>query len=434
MDLRRLFPVATALSGLLFVLSTLPSYAFQAPPAGGYKVEDAKEPKKDDLRIFTSALRSGQFSQEEQPIIESVTKYSIAEFTLPHNLSVLPKKRAELKTRLKIASNAELPDAHKYLRVAVRTGMMRLCGPEYHPFVRVNAMLVLAELNEKEATTDNKEPPKGDVETLKFMIKAADDPKQLEAVKAAAMMGIDRQARLLAEAAKRPDGPVLKDDRLANDTLKLAIEMVKPSHHEWLRRRGVALIAALGLVGKEAESPKLLQQLMANPKESLTMRCAAARAFGSLDFTSGPRIPFNTAILQMAHLSFEVLDKTKPKTGWIPEEMYNTEAHLRDLEVGLRGRPDPTPSFQERPPDRGMTLVLTGQEDPQRKLLDETLGKLAPIAKLVYSGAAGRAQELETAVGALETWVQAHPLEAKPDADKTADAPKKSDASSVAKP
>jgi|GEM_PF-4198661 len=420
MNAFRLLFVALVLSCLVAMDSRA---ADVTPPAGGFKVEDAKEPKKEDLRNFIPTLRAGQIPEEETAAFDGIVKFYVAEFTLPSNVNLLPKKRYDLKTKLKTASNAPIADAHKRLRTLVRTGMMRQCGPEYHPFVRVNSMLVLAEMNEKEAPPDNKDPPIVDLDTLKFMIKAVEDPKQLDAVKAAALMGIDRNARL-----------GIKDERVAADVLKLAIEISKPNNHEWLRRRGVMLIAAQGLVGKNAEAPKVLQELIANPKEPLALRCAAARAFGSLDFSTGPRIPFTLPILQLAHLSVEVLEKTKPKTGWNAQEMFATEAFLRDIEIGLRGRPDPQPSFQEKPPDRGMLLVLTGLEDPQRKLLDEFASlKFAPVAKIVYAFQPDKEKDLEVLISQLISWAQAHPTETgKPPADKTA--AKDNGASTVAKP
>ncbi len=419
MNAFRLLFVAMALSCLV---ATVSRAAEVTPPAGGFKVEDAKEPKKEDMRSFVPTLRAGQIPEGEAAAFDGIVKFYVAEFTLPSNVNLLPKKRYDLKNKLKTASNAPIEDAHKRMRTLVRTGMMRQCGPEYHPYVRVNSMLVLAELNEKESPSNNQDPPVPDLETVKFMIKAAEDPNQLDAVKAAALMGIDRNARL-----------GIADERVAADVLKLALEMAKPGNHEWLRRRGVMLIAAQGLIGKNAEAPKALQQLMSNSKEPLALRCAAARAFGSLNFKSGPRIAFIPAILQMAQLSSEVLEKTKPKTGWNPQEMLAAEAFLRDIEIGLRGRPDPQPSFKENPPDRGMLLVLDSV-DPQAKLLEEfTSLKFAPVAKLVYAFKPENEKDLEVLISQLISWTQAHPIEtAKSPADKTA--ANDNGANAVAKP
>ena len=157
---------------------------------------------------------------------------------------------------------------------------------KFHPAVRVNAMLMIGELNAVEPLGGKPPEPLPEARTL--LMKNAEDPKQIEAVKVAAVVGILRHLTLGAidetEQQKQLDPLMLK---LLKSPLP---EGQSAEGHAWLQTLAGQVLSRSGSVGAGGEVAVALAALVGDKKAPLDFRCLAARELGRLKYANGPYV------------------------------------------------------------------------------------------------------------------------------------------------
>ncbi len=168
-------------------------------------------------------------------------------------------------------------------------------GNSYHPAVRVNAMLMIGELNRVE------QPPTPLPEALDVMIAAVQSPKLSDAVRATALVGIKRHV-----VAGISDEEVRK--KLTAALLKVAADDLPAGAtrdgREWILRQALEILGRSGSVGENNAVFTLLAKTLSDAKLPLKIRTAAAESLGRLNYSGATGInPADVAAIlgQLAH-------------------------------------------------------------------------------------------------------------------------------------
>jgi len=224
-------------------------------------------------------LRGGEIPADQQEMFERYFKeYEIGRWTQPDQLHQLPARRKELTNALK---TAKISSAHDQLVALALDFLGTLAGePKRHPAARFNAMMAIGELNQREA--DGGEGPQPLPEALPLLLGTFTDANQIDALRVAALLGLYRHALIgIADAQFR-------DNQLIPAMLDLAqaktVAGRAPEGHAWMRVRAIDTLGALGAVGQQNAVADALAAIVADRDEDLLVRCAAARALGSLTY------------------------------------------------------------------------------------------------------------------------------------------------------
>jgi hypothetical protein len=181
------------------------------------------------------------------------------------------KMRENLKR--KYADAAKGAQVHEELNNLTFEFMDSVANDNYHPLVRVNAMLMIADLNE---TDPNGAPWKN---ALPALLKAASDPKMIDGVRVEALRGLERHAKSGITPALR--------GQVTTAMLAIIGQHIPPAGrtqdgHDWICRRAIDVLAALGDAGPNDAVPQSLVAIVNDSAASVSIRCAAAEAIGML--------------------------------------------------------------------------------------------------------------------------------------------------------
>ena len=149
--------------------------------------------------------------------------YFLPRWSLVRNITSLPDYRHQLRNNFQKAKGRAV---HNHLNALVLAFMSKLAAGNFHPAVRVNAMLMIGELNDVESVGGTAAVPMA--EALNVLIGAVESDKVPDAVRAAAMVGILRHA----EAGIRDE-----DARRSTAAAMLRLTAAAPPRHRRARPR-----------------------------------------------------------------------------------------------------------------------------------------------------------------------------------------------------
>jgi len=173
------------------------------------------------------------------------------------------------------AAKATNAAAHDALNNVTLEFMDAVTNDNYHPVVRANAMLMIGDLNE----SDPNGPPWK--KALPSLLKAVSDPKMIDAVRIEALRGLVRHARSGVDA--EPRGQVIRA-MVAIIGQHTAPAGRSQDGHDWICRRAIDVLAALGDAGANNAVPQALVAAVNDGAASISVRCAAAEALGKVKF------------------------------------------------------------------------------------------------------------------------------------------------------
>ena len=237
-------------------------------PAGGYRELSVNSSKRLLLNKIKPLLREGDFGEKEEALFDDYFyRCAFPEWSLVAKRADLVNLRHRHRILLK---NAKNPPAHKYLNKITLNFMSILASTEkgnFHPASRVNAMLLIGELNDVE---DSK-APRPMTAALPKLIATVNDPKQLDAVKVAAIVGIIRHGQ--SKAITTPGA------RSAVGRPMLNLVQSKTAD-AWMRGQAAEVLGMLG----SAAVAKDLAAMAGDSSLLFSARCTAARALGRLNY------------------------------------------------------------------------------------------------------------------------------------------------------
>ena len=215
---------------------------------------------------------------------------------------------------------------------------------DYALVTRFNAMSMLADLNQVENVdtlgrgTIVPLPAAFPVLLAAFQADEADMP---DAVRVAALQGLQRHAGGTGFNQQDQLRPIV----LAELKKKTVPSTRSREAHDWVRMLLVRTLAAMEQVGDQSEVVQALLTVVEDAEgESLGLRCEAARAFSTLDFSNQQNTDFARIAKSLGQLALEIMQRQDTS-------QRRRRALLDDVRTGLAG-----PAVD----DRGAALPITG--------------------------------------------------------------------------
>jgi hypothetical protein len=258
---------------------------------------------KKDLNKINVMLMAGRFdSADNQALFDKFYQdYFLARWTEVKTIANLPAYRKELRnSHLGKKSSGGGAQVHDHLNELVLDFMNKLANGPYHPAVQVNAMQMIGDLNSVES------PPTPLPEALGVLIAAVENTKLPEAVRVAAMVGIERHV-----ASQIRDEDVRKT--LTNALLKVATtdppQDDADAAREWILVQAVETLGRLGSVGENSAVFNALAKTLANSRLSLYTRGVAAGSLGLLNYSDAAGINPVDAAAQLGQFLMDACDE-----------------------------------------------------------------------------------------------------------------------------
>ncbi len=252
------------------------------PGKGGYREISVNEELRRKTRLEVQRmLRAGEVAEGDRATFEQYYKdYGLARWTKADHLSEVRDYRKELRNELRLASGTA---AHDALRALAFDYLRQMAANEqFYPASRCNAMLCIGELNAEEAPSVS-DAPEPFPEARPMLLAALTDADQHDAIRFAAMLGLYRHAQIGIGDAQ------FRNEELVPALLTLAQTKTAPGRspegQAWLRARAIDTLGALEDLGPQtAAAVDTLTAIVDDHEDDLLVRCAAAKALGSLTY------------------------------------------------------------------------------------------------------------------------------------------------------
>jgi hypothetical protein len=171
-----------------------------------------------------------------------------------------------------------------YVNSLLLKGCTAILRGNYPPASKINALLLIGELNDSDATNNVKPLPGA----LPVLTMALNVPERMDYLKPPAMVGLKRFAQERAI-------PPAEAPKLQEALLKLVNQQDAPpgrtaSAHSFLRRSAAEVLAAMGDPGPDNRVLKALAGIAADPNARLSLRCSMARQIGELKFPPDAKV------------------------------------------------------------------------------------------------------------------------------------------------
>ena len=253
-----------------------------------------------DMKVAAVLGNRESIAEEEtrNEIDRYYQRYVFARLTHPEGLTEWPETRKRFQ-RL-IFPNTVPPEAHDHFVTMAFKVMSVIVKGDYHPAARYNAALFIGDLNNQEAVVAgeaaNRHAEVPYIDGLTFLLAELANPQQLDAVRAACLVGILRHVKIDAQqipenrrlVAKSPDVKNIGETRIVDAMLDLISKKDPPEGrsrggHDWLRRRAAEILGFLSPVADNGRVLAKLDELVGDNAEPIPLRCSAAEALGRLN-------------------------------------------------------------------------------------------------------------------------------------------------------
>lgn len=350
-------------------------------------------------------LRDGNFTavaNGQQVFQDYYEKYFFPSWTKAANRSKLQQLRSQLiVSDLGNAARNGGPPRDLLVQTAFNVLSGYVQNDQLDPAVRVAALLSIGDLNAQERPTGGgMQPPTPYPPALSFLINISKDPNQSDALRLAALIGLERHC-----GCGISDGNV-RDTQVIPLLLQIATEKDTPANkdpkiHEWFRVRAIDILALLSQPGANAQNVQTLLNMVADQNESSRVRLAAAKALGSFDYSKVQGIDLMTIpqglgkmVLELCIADIQVvsqsgaIDKLEPKK--VAQYVGAAQQGLRSVRQFYAGKPE----------DQSIAKL--------NRALDEITKTLTDSAE-AYNPSMELARLLPTALTSLSTALQGLP-------------------------
>jgi hypothetical protein len=208
----------------------------------------------------------------------------------PGQLPELAKLRRELMRDYfnRIKNETASLQVRDHLNKLTLDYMRKFAANNLHPAVRYNAMLIIGDLDARaEDTVGDRKPAEPMFEALEVLQTELTSPTQIDAVRVAALLGLQRHAkqnRLRPADKQWTEGQMTA---LSGKIGPIAAAQKPPAGrsvdgHVWMRRLSLETLAELAAARPMPAIATLIDRIISNPSEPLDLRIAAAKAQGML--------------------------------------------------------------------------------------------------------------------------------------------------------
>jgi hypothetical protein len=343
--------------------------------SGGRETEALKGIARKVTQINNGEL---PLAQEESVYDKYYTMYLFAKMTQTDEKSLanLPRERTALMRNH--IRNIRRQEVHDHLVQLTFRSMKDIATKNYHPAARYNAMLIIGDLNSKEPVLGaSASLPLPYAEARDLMIAELLNPKQIDAVRVAALLGILRHVDINAHSTQQYPAAVRQG--IVNQILPIALDRKIPADrseegHAWIRGRALEILAALGQAGFDNRIVQAINTIVADPKETLSVRIAAASSLGRLNLSAGANVSGEEIARNLANLAVQ---GTRELLAQLDEEIAYEKEQQR---LAGGGVVSPTYSFESgRGPgfggSGGVPLSPKMQKQEERMLMTQRVVK-----------------------------------------------------------
>ena len=302
-----------------------------------------KDPVNPQARALSASARrcvnnAGLYSTERPRVKQYFEQYYLPSMTdpAPQALGKIGKLHNDLfgKYIWPAASQAMQRDLTEWI---VNFAKGKLLSTEYHPAVRVNAVLMLGKVDAAYSVNGGDPKPLPEATNLLIQIvgKTKSDPRITPALCSAALQGLERHARF--HAGLPPEQVEKLSKALAYIVrLKKPLAEMDQEVHYWMQRQAASGLAALGTPGPKGSSLAALVTLASNKKMPLNDRCHVAAMLEKISL-EGLNIKGKSIVEPIVRLTADVAEAAEEEV----EEFREKNARgrrMRDEEEGLNRR------------------------------------------------------------------------------------------------
>lgn len=275
--------------------------------------EYAEMPVSEDLKKSTGTineiLSKGRFgdSAERDLFDDYFQKYFLARWSRikgpKGDITNFPKERRDFHNCL-VRQRGGVTEVHDHLNELALDFMKKLVvGKDYHPAVRVNAMLMIGELNRVEQTGGQDAVPLPEAFTI--LLKAADGASFPTGIRAAAMIGILRHAKagIQDEDIRRSLGATMVKLVTADRPTGAAAP-----GHAWLVAQCAETLGVLGSMGENNAVFPALIKTVADNKLPFFARSAATVSIGRLSYSANAQINLVEAAVILGEYASDICE------------------------------------------------------------------------------------------------------------------------------
>jgi len=257
---------------------------------------------------------------------------------------------------------------------------------DFHPAVKLNAMLVLGDLNDVQPRGRVEAKPR--VNTQRDLIAYLESPEKLsETLLVGALSGLQRHAHDALDPNRKA--------RIAKVVANLADAKTVSGRNAaaglWIRRQAIDLLGQLGLAGERNIYVGKLYQIIRNQQNPLAIRVAAADALRKIDLTGLPagvvgKLAQSLTQLAVDTCKTELTEASTPRRSFSADRLRMRLATVRQAVTGGGEQAE-----------GGLMAVATEEE---QKTLQELINVLQTVETQVQTlNAASNREQIEFVLG-----------------------------------
>lgn len=277
---------------------------------------------------------------------EFLVQYFFPQWTTEEGVKNIGNERQWLLRELQAAKDAA---ARKYLLETTLISLRKIVDDNYRPASRYNAMLTISLLNDVEATIGAQmTAPEPMAAALPFIVQQFEKPESPDPVRVAALLGMIRHVELenFKPTTSAPIPPPLKA-KIIDHFVTLAETVDPPAGrdadvHTWLRRRAIEGLAAACLTTPDPRLVTVVENLIRDEEEPLSVRTAAAAALGRMSLQAPVKIDVAALAKDLGYLALVACDAEL--TGGLERRKQDLEREQRlagtysgDIGLGIGG-------------------------------------------------------------------------------------------------
>jgi len=226
----------------------------------------------------------------------------------PDDFNLLYRARQAFLNDLRRAA----PPVHDHMLGMAFEKLKEIASGNFHPAARINAMLIIAELNQKELVRIGAvTPAEPYLPALPFMVDALADKNQIDGVRVVSMLGIlrhiqwDSRVREIQRQGAKQSQTKIVEDALRDRINQFALDTINAAEppagrtvegHAWMQRRAIDILGALGTIGTNVNAAATIENMVSDAKAPISLRCGAAEALGSINLPPETKLnPTETA-------------------------------------------------------------------------------------------------------------------------------------------
>ncbi len=296
--------------------------------AGLYAEDPVNQSQKNKIRDIGPILRTGRFDngQQKDDFDTYYNTYALARWTQLENLKNLRDFHKDLLINLVQSKSGEV---HDHLNDLVLKYMSKLAKNDYHPAVRVNAMLTIGDLNSVDSMLPTQDIPLA--AALPVLLETVNDAKQIVPVRIAALVGVNRHVTM-----------GVNDPQIQNQIFSAMLKLVTGADaadlgQAWMRKQAVDILGLLGNLGSNNQVVELLSAYAGDAKAPFFLRLSAAEALGKLKYAGAGGLDPVALAKSLGQLMLDACDAEFKAKGSAADRQRRLKARLASAMFGLIG-------------------------------------------------------------------------------------------------